>query len=382
MDDGYVAEAVARARRESGRAGPAPDARDWTTANLQSFRWSRVRGSQTVAYSDPMGTRCCLRGCRSLTAQGGLRARHSLGAGPILGDMAKLRYSDRKRMAEDGSLGPLDYGDVPAGLREAIVSIYENAARSNLAGGVFDREVTASCTQHFGKKFWGVSASAFGVRQFIAEKPGYNSPYRSSVDDVVDVVEILVEEGQKQWTFQDRGTFRADPFIEDRVNAAFVRHRFGYRLDGGEARRIGSPALDEVVVGPALIALRRAGWEAADKSFRDALHHRRGGPGERAAAITDAHASLEAAMKAAGLSGDRLSVLAKSFRNSGLVPSQLEGVPDLLDQLLKRSSSIRDPMSDAHGKEPDSAQVPAEIVDLAIHWAGAFIVYLSHAIER
>lgn len=330
----------------------------------------------------PDGHQMAPRGCRSLTGQLACASGIASGIGPILGDMVKLRYSDRKRTAEEGSLGPLDYGDVPPPLREAIVSIYENAARSNLAGDVFDREVTASCTQHFGKKFWGVNARAFGVRQFLAEKPGYNSPYRSSVDDVVDLVEILVEEGQKQWTFQDRGTFRADPVIEDRVNAAFVRHRFGYRLDGGEARRIGSPALDEVVVGPALIALRRPGWEAADKSFRDALHHRRGGPDERDAAITDAHASLEAAMKAAGLAGDRLSVLAKSFRNSRLVPSQLEGVPDLLDQLLKRSSSIRDPMGDAHGKEPDSAQVPAEIVDLTIHWAGAFIVYLSDAIER
>ena len=82
-------------------------------------------------------------------------------------------------------------------------------------------------------------------------------------------------------------------------------------------------------------------------------------------------------MKAAGLRGDRLSALAKSFRSSGLVPSQLAGIPDLLDDLLKRSSSIRDNMGDAHGKAPDAVEVPAEIVDLAIHWTGAFIVYLA-----
>lgn len=196
---------------------------------------------------------------------------------------------------------------------------------------------------------------------------------------MLDVVEILVEEGPKNWRLRDQGIFSADSTIEDRVNAAFVRHRFGFRVYRGEVHRIGSPALDEAVVGPALIALRRSGWEAADKSFRDALHHQRGGPSERDAAITDAHAALEAAMKAVGLSGDRLSVLAKSFRNSGLVPSQLEGVPGLLDDLLKRSSSIRDPMGDAHGKPPGAAEVPAEIVDLAIHWTGAFIVYLAEA---
>src|SRR5437588_11532389 len=101
---------------------------------------------------------------------GRLRIANASGVTPILGDMTKLRYSDRGRMAEEGSLGPLEYGDVPGPLREAIVSIYENAARSNLAAQAFDTEVTASCTQHFGKKFWGVNASAFGLRQFIAVK--------------------------------------------------------------------------------------------------------------------------------------------------------------------------------------------------------------------
>lgn len=294
--------------------------------------------------------------------------------------MANLRYSDRKRMAEEGSIGPLEYDEVPRSLREALVSIYENAARSGVAGSAFDKEVTATCTQHFGQKFYGVNMSAFGVKEFLSAKPSYSSPYRSSIDDVLDVVEILVEEGPKRWRFKDHGSLSADTSIERRVNAAFVRHRLGYRSEGGQVHRIGSPALDEAVVGPALLALERPGWEAAEKSFRDALYHRRGGPDEREAAITDAHAALEASMKASGLAGDRLSSLAKSFRNSGLVPPQLEGIPDLLDKLLKRSSSIRDPMGDAHGKAPGTEPVPAEIVDLAIHWTGAFIVFLAEAV--
>jgi hypothetical protein len=166
--------------------------------------------------------------------------------------MPKLRYSDRKRMAEQGSLGPLEYDDVPEDLRRAIVSIYQNAARSNLAGGAFDKEVVATCSQHFGQRFWGVNSSAFGVEQFVAVKPGFNSPYRSTTDDVLDVVEILVEEGPKRWTFKEHGTYSADQTVEARINAAFVRHRFGYRVEGGEVHRIGSPALDEEVVGPAL----------------------------------------------------------------------------------------------------------------------------------
>ena len=64
---------------------------------------------------------------------------------------------------------------------------------------------------------------------------------------------------------------------------------------------------------------------------------------------------LEAALKAAGLNGDTLAALAKSFRNSGLIPSQPESVPESLDKLLKRSQSIRDSLSDAHGLEPGTS---------------------------
>jgi hypothetical protein len=151
---------------------------------------------------------------------------------------------------------------------------------------------------------------------------------------------------------------------------------FGRALVAGQVRRIGSEALDESVLAPALTTTGRPGWESVDKSLRDALRHQRGGPAERGAAITDAHAALEAALKAMGFKGNRLDTLAKSFRNSGLVPSQLEGVPDALDTLLTRSSAIRDPMGDAHGKPPDAAEVPDALVDLAIYWTASFITYL------
>ena len=293
----------------------------------------------------------------------------------ILSRMDQLRYSDRERMSRDGTLGPLEFTEGPSSLRVAIKSIYENAARSPVVGAQFDKRVTAHCTQHFGKQFWNVNSSAFGVADFVT------SQY-TAVNDVLDLVEIIADEAATKWTFNNEGVsrnLRADSEIETNFNRAFVRHRFGFRVSDGEVRRIGAPALDEAIVGPALLALSRPGWEAADRSFRDALHHRRGGPDERDAAITDAHAALEAAMKAAGLSGDRLSTLARSFRNSGIVLPQLEGVPEALDSLLKRSSSIRDSLGDAHGKPPDAQPVPDGIVDLAIHWTGAFIVYLSEA---
>ena len=51
----------------------------------------------------------------------------------------------------------------------------------------------------------------------------------------------------------------------------------------------------------------------------------------------------------------------------------------MLDKLLKRSQSVRDSLSDAHGRDTGAQDAPVEIVDLAIHWTGAFIVYLADA---
>jgi hypothetical protein len=279
-------------------------------------------------------------------------------------------------MAETGSLGPLEFDRLPPTLITALRSIYEEAAQAMPAGTQFDKRVSARLTQHLGThEFYTWLSTAYTVPKWISSNTG-------TVSDVLDLVEMIAEEASTTWTYNlpgGRQDAQAYPGVEQRINAVFVRHRFGYRIDGGQVRRIGTPALDEAVVGPALLVTSRSGWQEVDRSYRAALLHMRGGEGEREAAITDAHAALEAAMKAAGLKGDRLSALAKSFRNSGLVPSQLEGVPEALDTLLKRSSSLRDSLSGAHGKAPDSEPVPEGVVNLTIYWTGAFINYLADA---
>jgi hypothetical protein len=193
------------------------------------------------------------------------------------------------------------------------------------------------------------------------------------------MTEILVEEATKVYGFPAHGDRRAFGDIETRLNRLFLRHRFGYRLEGGKIRRVGSPALDQHVVEPALQAVRRPGWEQVERCYREALHHQRGGPEERDDALTAANAALEAALKAAGLKGDRLSALAKSLRNSDVVPGELKSVPEALDTLLRRSGAIRDSYSDAHGPGPGTPQVPEELADLAIYWTGAFVNYLAAA---
>jgi Abortive infection C-terminus len=50
-----------------------------------------------------------------------------------------------------------------------------------------------------------------------------------------------------------------------------------------------------------------------------------------------------------------------------------------LTELLLQLMAWRSHSGDAHGKGPGATAPPRELADLAIHWAGAFIVYLAES---
>jgi hypothetical protein len=257
------------------------------------------------------------------------------------------------QLAETGSLGDLIHETVPGPLMVAIRSLIENAT----AARQLQERVKTACVQHF-----GVSQEWFAFF------------YSSDVTEFADAVEILAEQGSSSYLV-DRRNRIAIPNVDDRLNALFERHRFGYRMRDNLVERIGSPALSETVVGPALLAVQRPGWEEVERNFREAVIHQRGG--ETDDAITSANAAVESALKAIGMPGQSLGQLSKSFRGSGFVPGYLSGVPELLDDLLNRLNAARSTHGDAHGKAPGAAVVPQPLADLAVHWAGAFLVYLA-----
>jgi hypothetical protein len=282
----------------------------------------------------------------------------------------KLRYSERRRLAESGSLGDYVHDDVPVTFRNAIhYLIYTPSdAPSERARTGLIRQVHQEARPFFG---WHGQET---VPTFLV---------RASVDELLDFLELLIEICTTR-SFESAyiGNHRYDwvkvmPQVEDQINALCERHRFGYSFEAGDARKIGSPALEVEVVGPALLAVSRPGWEQVEKSFREALDHQRGG--ETDDAVTAAHAAVEAALKAVGMTG-QFSTMTKQFRNSAIVPPYLRQAPEALDSLLTlldRSNAMRSVEGDAHGKAPGADDVPQELADLAIHWAGAFVVYLA-----
>jgi hypothetical protein len=292
----------------------------------------------------------------------GVTSAHSSEA--ATGSTDKLRYSDRQRLAETGTLGDLSWDEVPRTLRVAISALVESA--SEPAAPMFVKTFGDQLMQHFGiGQMWST---------YVGNLKGVG---------FVDLLEILAETGTRSYFVRDDDDRRPRPRqafgddFEDQINRILTRHRFGYRLESGEAHRIGSPALDDRVVGPALLAIQREGWEEVDRTYREALQHQRAG--EIDDALTSASAAVESALKAVGMKGTTLGALARSFRGSQIVQGYVSGVPELLVDLINRLEAVRSTEGDAHGKAPGAEAAPQELSDLAVYWAGAFIAYLAQA---
>ena|ERR1700753_2382767 len=112
----------------------------------------------------------------------------------------KLRYSERKRLAETGSLGPLQ--DEPSEqLRNVIAYIYREPL-GTYVGLEFDKAVHKACIEAFG--WTEVDAERIPAR--IMEVEG---------EEFLDLLEILVEEGMRKP--RDRLYAVADPsYARDR----------------------------------------------------------------------------------------------------------------------------------------------------------------------
>ncbi len=286
----------------------------------------------------------------------------------------RLRFSERKQIAETGALGPLTFDQVPDPLRTALMFVLAERFKTDSLGKAFKSELHRKSVEHFG---WAPSESIENWIQW------------SKIDELLDFVEIVAEIAPIQINYRQAfhsggsllyRTAKGVPFsdFETKYNQLSDRHRFGYRLQDGLIQQVGSPALSEVVIGPALLSTNRTGWEHVDRSFREALHHQRGPKDENDDALTAANAALESALKASGISGNNLGQLADGFKRADFPHAQISSLPSSLAEILKRVGAVRNTLGDAHGRHPGSdASVPDEIVDLAIHITGSFIVYLA-----
>jgi hypothetical protein len=140
--------------------------------------------------------------------------------------------------------------------------------------------------------------------------------------------------------------------------------------------QIGSPLLHAEVVGPALLAASRTGWDVVQRQYLDALRHQRRSA-EGPDALIAANSAVESALKAMGMKGNTLGDLMKSLRNSNLLPGTDLGTLKHLVDLSTALMAWRSGGGKAHGVASGSPVPTDALVALAIHWAGAMIVFLA-----
>jgi hypothetical protein len=206
----------------------------------------------------------------------------------------RLRFSERKHLDETGSLGDLVEDTVPQSLRGAFAHFLAHEKTSTVSQFV-DRELNRLMGRHYGHTNLSTLIASGDVGEFL------------------DLCEIVLEVAPNRYRWASN-FYAGIPNAEATLNQIFDRHRFGYQFENGQARPISSPALSIEVIGPALLAVRRPGWESVEEAFRQAVQHLRRAD-ETADAITSASSAVEAALKGLELKGQPFRGSRRTSRN-------------------------------------------------------------------
>jgi hypothetical protein len=289
-----------------------------------------------------------------------------------MADDRKLLYSERKRLAETGNLGSLD-DDASAALRGALGTYYTHAPHAKVK-----TKFAAALEYEFALRFGGKFSLAW--------------INKASADALNDWIELVVQFGEATYYYKERkyfggrSTFEQESAVPLRkvqvdLNRLFDIHRYGFRLTNGEIHKISSPMLEFEIMSPALLTIQKPGWDVVDRQYREALRHQRDSA-EGPDALIAANSAVESALKAMGFKGNSLDDLIKKFRNSKRATGFPVKVLDNLHELTNQLMAWRSSGGKAHGVAMGTPPPPAALVALAIHWAGALLVFLAELPEE
>lgn len=278
-----------------------------------------------------------------------------------------LRYSERKRLDETGSLGDLVGSTIPDALGRSVQHLLSEAcSESSNVRRLFLQRLLSLQKEETG--------SYLTSDKFVSQLC-----HSAEVDRFLDFVERAVAVSHTTRSVAGHASPLC-PDLENRLNRAFMRHAFAYELAHGQIIPVLSPALTAEVTRPALLRTRQPGWEKVEERFVHALRQHR--EGDYDGALHEAGAAVEAALKAAGLPGKTFSELISSFKKSNLAPGYASSLPEKIAALLNVSSAARNVDSKAHGQSPGKSPVSAPVSGLAVHLSGAFIVFLQEQLAH
>ena len=161
------------------------------------------------------------------------------------------------------------------------------------------------------------------------------------------------------------------------VQRRLREHKLAYDVVEMQVVEKDSEEMHQEVVVPALTLLHgRSRFRAAEKQYREALDEL--AKGTWADAITDANAAVEVVARTIlGYQQGQLPAMLQELRKKGLFGDPQEGRLKKVVDGFAELADIRNKEGDAHGNSSDRGTAW-----LAVHWAGALIVYLVEQAEE
>jgi hypothetical protein len=270
--------------------------------------------------------------------------------------------------------------EAPTEFRQQLVFAIRDAATwpvgpdwqvRNLNRALIDR-ITDHLREEYGRPYLAIAADKNGadLGSFIVERA--TTP---ELMDVIDaVIDVFLAEGQSAAL----RSYAADGLARfaDTVSRRMKQHKLAYDLVELQVVEKRSEELHQATVAPALTLLHgRPRFAEAERQYRDALDEL--ADGKWADAVTDASAAVENLLRAIlGLRHGALADLLGQGRLRGLFGDAQSARIKKVIGGFTALADVRNEESDAHGNQTDPATAW-----LAVHWAGALIVYLVQRSE-
>ena len=303
----------------------------------------------------------------------------------------------KRLKGQSGVIDPYKY-DVPLDLRIQIANIWDDA----IGYPALDRQIYGNPVKSAYQQIVEMLRRGYGLlrldnAQFVDPKDNSRAYEelrtfffdvggvgdRVNPDDkATDVIELtfrVIDSYTRSRDYLLRNNYDqiADTAIEE-LNTRFKEHAVGYASSDHTLIRIDSEFVHTEVVKPALVVLRRPGYESAQEEFLEAHKHYR--EGRNSEALVECNKAFESVMKIIctkrgwtfNPSKDTASTLVKICSNHGLIPPFWEAhflaTPTARNKLGGHGAGAAPPHSPSD-----------ELTAHVLHITAASIVYLTEA---
>ena len=213
---------------------------------------------------------------------------------------------------------------------------------------------------------------------------------KADTDYALDVIELMFAEinlAQNDRNYMDtvQPSLRSIDAVQ-KLNARFLEHAIGFRLEQGKIIRIDSDFLHANAVGPALKLMYTGGFIGALEEFQLALEHYRHNRYDDC--LANCLKALESTLKQIvellkwNMPGEaKFDNLFTAVKKKGLFPPFLASHLGELKKFLQTVAVIRNEEG-AHGSGSAPNEVPEHLVAYQIHLTGSAIVFLIRCNEN